>query len=117
MTPQEWTAVKRHVESLWGRTAKWGKYGALIKQVENVDYAEAIRVVDRHVGGYTPAPADIIGARQPASIPGKRPPLVFVPVDCGDHRLEVVDGPFGPPHRVCRNTGCDYETSEGDHDG
>ena len=113
MTPAELTAVKRHVESLHGRTSKWAHYGSLITQFADVDYAEAIRFVDRHVGGYPPSPADIIGARQPASTPAKRP-LVFVPVDCGDHKLVVVDGPFGPPHRVCRNTGCDYETSEGD---
>ncbi len=113
MTPQEWTAVKEHVEALWGRTRKWAQYGRLINQVGHVTFEDAIKVVDRSVGGYIPSPATIIAINARAG-PGLRR-LVYVPVVCGEHRLELVEGPFGPPHRVCRNVGCDYET--GDHDG
>ncbi len=111
MTPQEWTAVKDHVEALWGRTRKWANYGYLINQVRHVTYEDAIRLVERRVitGGFIPSPADIIAIKA-AKVPV--PVLVYQPRSCGGHDLEVVEGPFGPPHRVCRNVGCDYETGD-----
>ena len=108
--------MKDHVTALWGgRNRKWANYGRLITQVQHVTYEDAIRFVDRRVGGFIPSPADIIAIK--ATTPAL-PRLEYVPVYCGDHRLELVDGPYSPPFEVCRNTGCDYRTDKiGDQDG
>ena len=116
MTPVEWTAVKDHVTALWGKNRKWTNYGKLINQVQHVTYEDAIRYIDNVVvvGGFVPSPADIIAIK--AQVPAL-PRLEYVPVYCGDHRLELVDGPYSPPFKVCRNTGCDYRTDKiGDPD-
>ena len=114
MTPQDWTAVKDHVQALWGKNRKWANYGKLINQVQHVTYEDAIKVVERHVitGGFIPSPADIIAIKTPG------PVLEFVPVVCGNHYLKLVEGPFSLPYEVCMNVGCDYKTDKiGDSDG
>ena len=98
--------MKDHVEALHGKTRKWANYGKLITQVQHVTYEDAIRFVDRRVGGFIPSPADIIAIKAPG------PVLEYVPVVCGDHYLKLVEGSFSPPYEVCMNVGCDYKTSK-----
>ena len=116
MTPAEWTKVKEHVEALRGRkNRKWAQYGRVINEVGHVKYEDAIKLIDRSVGGYTPSPANIIAIKAPPT--AALPAPVWVPRDCGGHRLELVDSPFCAPFMACRNTGCDYQTDKiGDHE-
>ena len=106
MIPQEWIALKDYVQALHGKTRKWANYGRLITQVQHVTYEDAIRFVDRRVGGFIPSPADIIAIKPQRAVPA----LPYV--SCGNHYLKLVKGPFSPPFQVCMNVGCDYKTSK-----
>ena len=98
MTPLEWTKVKNRIESLWGRTQKWGTYGDVIAMVTHIPYGQAIRAVDQVIGSkYAPAPADIIAACRPEQAKVPRP----TPDDCPGHRFADITNPDGTRVEVC----------------
>ncbi len=98
MTPLEWTKVKNRIESLWGRTQKWGTYGDVIAMVTHIPYGQAIRAVDQVIGSkYAPAPADIIAACKPDVSRIPRP----ASVDCPGHRFADITNPDGTRVEVC----------------